>query len=153
MLRRNKDYSMEQKVCQVGNLCSKCGSLMSRDKDSLHCFACGNIEFRAWVPECKYCGQTSVVRFGHLEDIQLFWCNDCKRKFRDDKRPFRKRFGAEVMKYALSRRKEGFFFSTISGEIRQIFGVVVANPTIRHWCYNAKRDSQNSQRQMQQNKP
>ncbi|MBA7676045.1 hypothetical protein ES703_84285 [subsurface metagenome] len=31
--------------------------------------------------ECKFCGSKRIVRYGHYQGVQHWWCKDCKRKF------------------------------------------------------------------------
>src|SRR4030042_4569564 len=33
------------------------------------------------IATCTYCGSSNVVKFDTFEDIQRWWCKDCKRKF------------------------------------------------------------------------
>lgn len=30
---------------------------------------------------CKYCGSSDVIKFGTYNNVQYYWCKDCKRKF------------------------------------------------------------------------
>ena len=36
------------------------------------------------TPEkCKLCGSRRIVRYGHYQGVQRWWCKDCERKFAD----------------------------------------------------------------------
>jgi len=30
---------------------------------------------------CKYCQSPNVIKFGKYNNVQYYWCKDCKRKF------------------------------------------------------------------------
>lgn len=31
--------------------------------------------------KCKYCGSPDIIKFGKYNNVQYYWCKDCKRKF------------------------------------------------------------------------
>lgn len=33
------------------------------------------------IISCKYCQSPDVVKFGKYNNVQYYWCKDCKRKF------------------------------------------------------------------------
>jgi len=37
--------------------------------------------------KCKFCGSRRIVRYGHWQNMQRWWCKDCKRKFADNDAP------------------------------------------------------------------
>ena len=40
-------------------------------------------------PNCKYCQSTKVRKYGFVEGVQTYFCNDCHRKFKVDDRLYR----------------------------------------------------------------
>lgn len=51
--------------------------------------------------KCKYCGQSSVVKYGSYNGVQRYWCKVCKRKFKDDESLFHSKVPAQYISCAL----------------------------------------------------
>ena len=62
---------------------------------------------------CKNCGSTLVVKFGKYNDIQRYWCKDCKRKFKADDTLFYMKTPANQVSSALNMYYEGMSIKAI----------------------------------------
>lgn len=67
---------------------------------------------------CKYCGSTKVRKYGLYKDVQRYYCNDCKRKFKDDNTIFHMKTPTEQISSALNLYYSGTSFK----EIRDFLG-------------------------------
>ena len=86
------------------------------------------------IPEgCKYCGSKRVVRYGHYQGVQRWWCKDCRRKFvHDDALPRMKTPIVQVAS-ALSMFYEGMSLHGIRRNLEQTYRNYPLNSTICEW--------------------
>lgn len=86
------------------------------------------------IPEvCKYCGSRRVVRYGHYQNVQRWWCKDCKRKFvHNDALPRMKTPIIQVAS-ALSMFYEGMSLHGIRRNLGQTYRNYPSTSTIYEW--------------------
>ncbi len=86
------------------------------------------------IPECcKFCGSKRIVRYGHYQNVQRWWCKDCKRKFvHNDALPRMKTPIIQVAS-ALSMFYEGLSLHGIRRNIEQTYRNYPSNSTIYDW--------------------
>lgn len=86
------------------------------------------------IPEvCKYCGSKHIVRYGHYQNVQRWWCKDCKRKFvHNDALPRMKTPIIQVAS-ALSMFYEGMSLHGIRRNLEQTYRNYPSNSTIYEW--------------------
>ncbi len=63
---------------------------------------------------CKYCQSERVIKFGKYKDTQYYYCQSCKRKFKDDDTLFHMKVPAEYVSSALDMYYRGLSFKDIS---------------------------------------
>lgn len=86
------------------------------------------------IPEvCKYCGSKHIVRYGHYQNVQRWWCKDCKRKFvHNDALPKMKTPIIQVAS-ALSMFYEGMSLHGIRRNLEQTYRNYPSSSTIYEW--------------------
>lgn len=83
--------------------------------------------------QCKFCGSKRVVRYGHYQNVQRWWCKDCKRKFvYNDALPRMKTPIIQIAS-ALSMYYEGMSLHGIRRNFEQTYRSYPSNSTIYEW--------------------
>ncbi|MBA7695297.1 hypothetical protein ES703_103920 [subsurface metagenome] len=86
------------------------------------------------IPEqCKFCGSRRIVRYGHYQQVQRWWCKDCKRKFVHNYALPRMKTPIIQVASALSSFYEGTPIRGIRRNIDQTFGNYPQNAAIYGW--------------------
>lgn len=86
------------------------------------------------IPEkCKFCGSRNIVRFGHYQNVQRWWCKDCKRKFVHNDALPRMRTPTIQVASALSMFYEGMSLHGITRNLEQTYRSYLSNATIYYW--------------------
>jgi transposase-like protein len=85
------------------------------------------------TPSCKYCDSPNVIKFGMYNDVQRYWCKDCKRKFTElDTLPKMKTPIKEIGS-ALNMYYGGSPIDAIQTELKQRYGKYLSEPAIYKW--------------------
>jgi len=86
------------------------------------------------IPEkCKFCGSRRIVRYGHYQNVQRWWCKDCKRKFvHNDALPKMKTPIIQVAS-ALSMFYEGMSLSGICRNLEQTYNSHLSDAAVYYW--------------------
>jgi len=82
---------------------------------------------------CKYCRSKNVIKFGKYNNIQLYYCKDCKHKFKDDYAPFHMKCADDQISSALNMFYEGVSIANISRNLKQEYGDILSTYTIYKW--------------------
>ena len=82
---------------------------------------------------CKFCGSKKVVRYGHYQMIQRWWCKDCKRKFVDNDALPKMRTPIAEVAAALTMFYEGLSLNGIRRNLDQIFGDYPSDSSVYGW--------------------
>ncbi len=82
---------------------------------------------------CKFCGSKRVVRYGHYQNVQRWWCKDCKRKFVDNDALPKMRTPIAEIAAALSMFYEGLSLNAIRRNLDQIFNDYPSDSTVYGW--------------------
>jgi transposase-like protein/ribosomal protein L37AE/L43A len=86
------------------------------------------------IPEqCKFCGSPHIVRYGHYQTVQRWWCKDCRRKFVHNEALPRMKTPVIQVASALSSFYEGMSIRGIRRNIGQTFGNYPYNAAIYGW--------------------
>ena len=85
------------------------------------------------IPKCKYCGSSSVIRYGYYSGIQRWWCKECKRKFADNKAPPGMKTPYDEMAFALTMYYEGMSLNIIRRNLQQIYNSYPSDSTLYDW--------------------
>ena len=86
------------------------------------------------IPErCKFCGSRKIVRYGHYQNVQRWWCKDCKRKFVHNEALPRMRTPIIQVASALSMFYEGMSLHGITRNLEQTYRSYLSNATIYYW--------------------
>ena len=72
--------------------------------------------------QCKHCNSQNVVKYGTFEDVQRYWCKDCKRKFADNKALPKMKTDTKIISLALSCYYGGMPLDAIQRHLQQQFG-------------------------------
>ncbi len=86
------------------------------------------------IPDrCKFCGSKRIVRYGHYQGVQRWWCKDCQRKFVDnDALPKMKTPTVQVAS-ALSMFYEGMSLNGIRRHLEQTYNNYPSDSTVYLW--------------------
>jgi putative transposase len=79
---------------------------------------------------CRYCGSSNVKRFGTYKETQLWWCKDCKRKFRESTALFKMKTPVEQVSGAMDMYYGGLPLDSIQRNIEQQYGNRLADETV-----------------------
>jgi len=82
---------------------------------------------------CKYCGSTNIVKYGTYNNVQRWWCKDCKRKFKEDTALFHMKTPANQVASALSMYYEGMSLNAIRRQLRQDYDNYPSDATVYEW--------------------
>jgi len=86
------------------------------------------------IPEqCKFCGSRRIVRYGHYQNVQRWWCKDCKRKFVHNEALPRMKTPIIQVASALSMFYEGLSLHGIRRNLEQTYRNYPSNSTIYEW--------------------
>lgn len=82
---------------------------------------------------CKYCQSTNVRKFGWYKDTQLYYCNDCKRKFVPNASLFHMKTPANQVSSALDMYYKGLSITEIREHVQQEYGNTPSGSTVFEW--------------------
>jgi putative transposase len=82
---------------------------------------------------CKFCESKRIVRYGRYQNVQRWWCKDCKRKFVDNDALPRMQTPIVQVASALSSFYEGMPIRGIRRNIEQTFGNYPQNAAVYGW--------------------
>jgi len=99
---------------------------------------------------CKYCGSPSIVKYGTFNGIQRYWCNDCKRKFADNRALPKMKTDTRIISAALSCYFGGMPLDAVQRHLHQQFGIYYSEMGIYNWV---KRFSKEAVEQTKDFKP
>jgi transposase-like protein len=84
-------------------------------------------------PECKLCGSQKVVKFGYYHTIQRWWCNDCHRKFADNRALPGMKIPRDLVAQALDLYFQGVRLIQIPEMIFRRSAIAVNYASVFHW--------------------
>ena len=82
---------------------------------------------------CKNCGSTHVSKYGKYKDTQLYYCNDCKRKFKGDTALFHMKVPPEYVSSALSLYYSGSSIDDIRDFLKQEYDYYPSKHVVFEW--------------------
>lgn len=82
---------------------------------------------------CKFCGSKRIVRYGHYQQVQRWWCKDCKRKFVDNEALPKMRTPTIQVASALSMFYEGMSLNGIRRHLGQTYRNYPSDSTVYEW--------------------
>lgn len=82
---------------------------------------------------CKYCQSTNVRKYGFVEGIQTYFCNDCRRKFRSDDRLFRMKTPYIQVASALDDYYKGNSINEIRDSLNVHYNNLPSSKTVYGW--------------------
>lgn len=86
------------------------------------------------IPErCKYCGSRRIVRYGHYQGVQRWWCKDCRRKFVHNEALPKMKTPIIQVASALSMFYEGMSLHGIRRNLEQTYRNYPSTSTIYEW--------------------
>lgn len=83
--------------------------------------------------QCKFCGSKRIVRYGHYQNVQRWYCKDCKRKFVDNDAPPKMKTPAVQIASALSTFYEGMSLNAIRRHLEQTYKNYPSDSTVYAW--------------------
>lgn len=90
---------------------------------------------------CRYCGLLNTKRFGTYKDTQLWWCNICKRKFRESTALFKMKTPVEQVSAALDMYYGGLPLDSIQRNIEQQYGNRLSESAIYYWVIRFSKEA------------
>ena len=85
------------------------------------------------VTVCKYCQSENVRKFGKYKDTQLYYCNECSRKFTPNDSLFHMHTPASQVSSALHMDYTGSSIKSIQDHLRQQYDNEPSTATIFEW--------------------
>jgi putative transposase len=82
---------------------------------------------------CKYCGSPNVIKFGSHNDIQRYWCKECKRKFTGLDTLLKMKTPINEIGSALNSYYGGSPIDAIQTRLKQDYGKYLSEPAIYKW--------------------
>ncbi len=82
---------------------------------------------------CKYCGSIHVRKYGLYKDVQRYFCNDCKRKFKGDNTLFHMKVPPEYVSSALSMYYSGSSIDDICDFLKQEYDYYPSKHVVFEW--------------------
>ena len=82
---------------------------------------------------CKFCGSRRIVRYGHYQGHQRWWCKDCNRKFADNDAPPNMKTPAVQIASAIATFYEGMSLNAIRRHLEQTYNNCPSDSTIYEW--------------------
>lgn len=82
---------------------------------------------------CPHCGSSNVIKYGSYEDVQRYYCNVCKRKFKADDTPFHMKVSGEQIASALALYYTGSSITDIRHHVRQETGYFPSKSVVFNW--------------------
>ena len=82
---------------------------------------------------CKLCQSKNVRKFGKYKAVQLYYCNDCKRKFKGDKALFHMKVPPEYVSSALSMYYSGSSIDDIRDFLKQEHDYYPSKHVVFEW--------------------
>jgi transposase-like protein len=92
-----------------------------------------NMVSQGGIPECKYCGSNSVIKYGYYSGIQRWWCKECKRKFADNKAPPGMKTSTNQIAFTLTMYLEGRTINYIRRKLQEIYNSYPSDSTLYNW--------------------
>ena len=83
--------------------------------------------------KCKFCGSRHIVRYGHWQNMQRWWCKDCKRKFADNDAPEGMKTPSVQIASSLSMFYEGMSLNAIRRNLDQTYNNYPSDSTVYGW--------------------
>lgn len=83
--------------------------------------------------KCKFCGSRRIVRYGHWQNMQRWWCKDCKRKFADNDAPPKMKTPTIQIASALATFYEGMSLNAIRRHLEQTYNNYPSDSTVYGW--------------------
>jgi transposase-like protein len=82
---------------------------------------------------CKYCRSKKTRKYGIVEGIQRYYCNDCKRKFSPNKQTFRMKTPVNQVAFALESYYEGFSINKVRRLLDERYENYPSSKTVYRW--------------------
>jgi len=82
---------------------------------------------------CKYCQSTNTRKYGKVEGVQTYFCNDCGRKFKADNRLFRMKTPYQHVASALDDYYKGKSINDIRDSLNVHYGNYPSSKTVYNW--------------------
>jgi len=83
--------------------------------------------------KCKYCGKSTIIKFGSYKGVPRYFCTSCKRKFKDDDHMFHMRVPASCVVYVLTSYYTGTTIKGIREDLCRKFNYYPSRATIHLW--------------------
>ena len=82
---------------------------------------------------CKNCGSEAVTKYGAYKATQLYWCKNCRRKFKGDNSLFHMKVAPEYITTALSMYYSGASIQDVRNHLRQEHGYYPSKHVVFNW--------------------
>ena len=82
---------------------------------------------------CKLCNSDHVIKWGKYKDKQMYFCKDCKSKFKADDALYYMHTPANQVTSALNMYYEGMSIKAIRRNLQQEYGNMPSTATIYEW--------------------
>ncbi len=82
---------------------------------------------------CKHCQSANVRKYGFVEGVQTYFCNECRRKFKVDDRLFRMKTPYNQVSTALDAYYKGSSIADIRDTLNTQYGNCPSTKTIYGW--------------------
>lgn len=82
---------------------------------------------------CKYCRSIKTRKYGIVEGIQRYFCNDCKRKFSPNRQTFRMKTPVDQVAFAMDQYYQGMSINIVRNQLETRYGNYPSSKTVYGW--------------------
>jgi transposase-like protein len=82
---------------------------------------------------CKYCQSRKIRKYGLVEGVQRYFCNDCRRKFSPNDQLFKMKTPADQVSLAIGKYYQGFSINQIRDFLNACYTSFPSSKTVYSW--------------------
>jgi transposase-like protein len=89
---------------------------------------------------CKHCNSIQISKYGRYKNVQLWWCQQCKRKFTGNDASPGLKISTEQIHSALSMYFKGVPLGSIRNHLKEEFDYYPSDSTIYRWVHQSTEE-------------
>jgi transposase-like protein len=82
---------------------------------------------------CKHCNSKDISKYGRYNNVQLWWCKQCKRKFTDNHAYPGMKIPLDRVQSAMSMYHKGISLKSICRQLDEEYGYYPSDSTVYRW--------------------
>lgn len=97
-----------------------------------------NLEFS--TVRCKHCDSNQISKYGRYKNVQLWWCQRCKRKFTGNNASPGMKISIERIESALSMYFKGVPLNSIRKQLLEEYDFYPSDSTVYRWIHQSTKN-------------